>query len=365
MKHLTKILMAWLLWPLLSAAVLSSCSMMHEDRDDCPTGLYLSFRYNYNLERADMFGDHVGAVDVYVFDADGHYVTTLADANRGPLRPLAAPGYAMHANLVPGKYKFIVLAGQDDYDAQLARGRDHFMRSELAPGDPMQALSVRLQTVGNGEALLRVDNHGLPLDTLWHGMETTPVEVFAGRPTYHTIPLVRDTKKINVTLRELDNPATMDVANYDMAIIDHNATLRWDNSVDESQAVVYTPHATWNTNDRTGATDANNDPVGGIGRMAHADFMTSRIIIHDNPADDGVLTIKNRTTGMEVVRVNLPDILSRLRNAEEIHRYSAQEFLDRGYDYQLDFYIKGDRLAYVNISISILGWSKRIQFEDL
>ena len=176
MKHLTKILMAWLLWPLLSAAVLSSCSMMHEDRDDCPTGLYLSFRYNYNLERADMFGDHVGAVDVYVFDADGHYVTTLADANRGPLRPLAAPGYAMHANLAPGKYKFIVLAGQDDYDAQLARGRDHFMRSELAPGDPMQALSVRLQTVGNGEALLRVDNHGLPLDTLWHGMETTPVE---------------------------------------------------------------------------------------------------------------------------------------------------------------------------------------------
>lgn len=262
MKHLTKILMAWLLWPLLSAAVLSSCSMMHEDRDDCPTGLYLSFRYNYNLERADMFGDHVGAVDVYVFDADGHYVTTLADANRGPLRPLAAPGYAMHANLAPGKYKFIVLAGQDDYDAQLARGRDHFMRSELAPGDPMQALSVRLQTVGNGEALLRVDNHGLPLDTLWHGMETTPVEVFAGRPTYHTIPLVRDTKKINVTLRELDNPATMDVANYDMAIIDHNATLRWDNSVDESQAVVYTPHARWNTYDRTGATDANNDPVG-------------------------------------------------------------------------------------------------------
>ena len=176
---------------------------------------------------------------------------------------------------------------------------------------------------------------------------------------------MRDTKKINVTLRELDNPATMDVANYDMAIIDHNATLRWDNSVDESQAVVYTPHARWNTYDRTGATDANNDPVGGIGRMAHADFMTSRIIIHDNPADDGVLTIKNRTTGMEVVRVNLPDILSRLRNAEEIHRYSAQEFLDRGYDYQLDFYIKGDRLAYVNISISILGWSKRIQFEDL
>ena len=103
MKHLTKILMAWLLWPLLSAAVLSSCSMMHEDRDDCPTGLYLSFRYNYNLERADMFGDHVGAVDVYVFDADGHYVTTLADANRGPPFTPTSPRASTSSSCWPGK----------------------------------------------------------------------------------------------------------------------------------------------------------------------------------------------------------------------------------------------------------------------
>lgn len=59
------------------------------------------------------------------------------------------------------------------------------------------------------------------------------------------------------------------------------------------------------------------------------------------------------------------DLLSRLRTSEEIYRYSEQEFLDRGYDYQLDFYLKGDRLAYVNISISVLGWSKRVQFEEL
>lgn len=35
------------------------------------------------------------------------------------------------------------------------------------------------------------------------------------------------------------------------------------------------------------------------------------------------------------------------------------------YIFQLDFYLKGDRLAYVNISISVLGWSKRVQFEEL
>ena len=93
--------------------------------------------------------------------------------------------------------------------------------------------------------------------------------------------------------------------------------------------------------------------------------MTSRIMYHEDPADDGVLSVTNKLTGVEVIRVNLPDLLCRLRTSEDVYRYSPQEFLDRGYDYQLDFYLKGDRLAYVNISISVLGWSQRVQFEDL
>ena len=365
MKYLTKKLMAWIWLPLAAAATLSSCDMMTEDRDDCPTGLYLTFKYDYNLQRADMFGDHVGAVDVYVFDADGKNVKTLSEANVGSVRPLASPTYAMHANLAPGKYKFIVLARQSTYADQLNSQRATFMRSEMQEGDDMTKLDIRLETTQEGEAVVRVDNHGLPLDTLWHGMELEPVQVYAEKPTYHTISLMRDTKKINVTLREIDDPTQMDVADYDMTITDRNDHLLWDNSVSEEQTVIYKPHAVWNTDDRTPAFDANGDPIEEVGHIGHADFMTSRLIIHDDPADDGVLSIVNRNSGQEVIRVNLPDLLSRLRNSEEIYRYSAQEFLDRGYDYDLDFYLKGGNLSYINISISVLGWSKRIQFEEL
>ena len=365
MKYLTKKLMAWIWLPLAAAATLSSCDMMTEDRDDCPTGLYLTFKYDYNLQRADMFGDHVGAVDVYVFDADGKYVKTLSEANAGPVRPLASPTYAMHANLAPGKYKFIVLAGQATYADQLNSQRATFMRSELQPGDDMQKLDIRLETTQEGEAVVRVDNKGLPLDTLWHGMELEPVQVYAEKPTYHTISLMRDTKKISVTLRDIDAPHEVDVNDFDMTITDRNDHLLWDNSVSEERTVIYTPHAAWNTDDRTPAYDANGDLIEEIGHIAHADFMTSRLVIHDDPADDGVLSIVNRNSGQEVIRVNLPDLLSRLRNSEEIYRYSAQEFLDRGYDYDLDFYLKGGNLSYINISISVLGWSKRIQFQEL
>ena len=62
-------------------AVAASCTMMHQDLDDCPVGLYLTFAYDYNLERADMFNDHVGSVTVYVYDSTGHYVTKQEEVN--------------------------------------------------------------------------------------------------------------------------------------------------------------------------------------------------------------------------------------------------------------------------------------------
>ena len=177
---------------------------------------------------------------------------------------------------------------------------------------------------------------------------------------------MRNTKKINVSLRELDDPTDMDVENYDMKIVDRNMQLRWDNSVDESMGpVVYQPHDTWNTDDRTPVRAASDDTDAVMGKIAHADFMTSRIMYHEDPADDGVLSITDKRNGNEIVRVNLPDMLSRLRSSEEIYRYSPQEFLDRGYDYQMDFFLKGGELAYVNIGISVLNWSVRVQFEEL
>lgn len=364
MNHFIKQHLVWLCLAVLSSVALTSCDMMTENREDCPTGLYLTFKYDYNLQRADMFSDHVGAVDVYVFDENGKFVTKQSEANEGDIRPLAAPLYRMHMNLKPGKYQFIVLAGQKSYAEQLATPRAHFVRTELQPGDDMTKLNVRLDTKNGRSTLLTVDNMNQPLDTLWHGMLTEPVEVFDQKPTYRTISLVRDTKKINVTLHELDDPTQMDINRYDMRIVDRNTHILWDNSLDEADSVLYTPHALWNS-DYAPAYDADGNELEGVGHIGHADFMTSRILSHENLADDGVLTITNTQTGRTVVTLNLPKYLSDLRTVEDIYRYSAQEFLDRGYDYQLSIFLKGDRLAYIDISIAVLGWTKRVQYEDL
>ncbi len=350
----------------LLGGMVASCDMMEEDRSDCPAGLYVTFKYDYNLQRADMFNDHVGAVTLYIFDEQGKLVKTQEEGNAGGVAPLKDVNYMMHVDgLQPGKYNFIALAGQIPYSDMLESGRAKFVRGAMQTGSDMKDLEILLDRTQTGTNSYDIVNNALPLDTLWHGLHKELVQVYSEKPTYTTVPLVRDTKKISVTLRELDDPTLMDIANYDMTITDHNSHLLWDNSLDETDKVTYTPHATWNTDDRETAADPDGYPIDGTGRIGHADFMTSRIMYHENSADDGILSVVNKTTGMEVARLNLPDILSRLRTSEELYRYSEQEFLDRGYDYDISLFLKGDKLAWINISISVLGWSRRIQFEEL
>lgn len=370
---------------LACVGLLASCDMMEQSYEDCPSGLYVNFKYDYNLQRADMFNDHVGSVTLYIFDEAGKLVRTQEESNIGSSAPLASPTYAMHVTgLAPGKYRFLALAGQKPYSDMLETGRAKFIRSDMPAGSDMQDLEVQLDRTPADKSgkfyemldslgidtegdFYNVENNGLPLDTLWHGMLTEPVEVYpesSYRVSYATVPLVRDTKQITVSLRELDDPTKMDVNDYDFAIIDHNPHILWDNSLDEADAVVYRPFYTWNTYDRTPATDPDGNVLDDVGRIGHADFMTSRLIYHDDPADDGHLIITNNKTDVAVAHFNLPDILSQLRTSESIYRYDEQEFLDRGYEYQIDVFLRGGNLAYINISISVLGWSKRIQFVE-
>ena len=75
----------------------------------------------------------------------------------------------MHVeNLQPGKYQFLALAGQNAYADQLQSGRAKFVRTELAKGDNIKKLEVNLDHQSRGD-YDEVENHAMPLDTLWHG----------------------------------------------------------------------------------------------------------------------------------------------------------------------------------------------------
>ena len=85
-------------------SMLSSCNdLMHDDLPSCDMGVDLQFKYDYNVQRADMFNDHVGGVSVFIFDEQGNLVARQDAANEGKSQPLKDPNYAMRIDSLTQK----------------------------------------------------------------------------------------------------------------------------------------------------------------------------------------------------------------------------------------------------------------------
>lgn len=130
-KHLAVVISGMLC---LAAAGLSGCTLMHDELDPCPSGVDLKFVYDYNIQRADMFPDHVGGVTVYVFDQSGRYITQQEDFNTAADRPLASHSYRMHLDLAPGTYRFVALAHQRGMDDCLSDAGAKYRHAAMVPG---------------------------------------------------------------------------------------------------------------------------------------------------------------------------------------------------------------------------------------
>lgn len=342
------------------AVAASGCSLMHDDLQKCPSGVDLKFVYDYNIDRADMFPAHVGAVTVYVFDEQGKFLTSKEEYNTATNRPLASPLYTMHLDLEPGKYSFIALAHQRSYNECLAGKGAKYRRTVLNTTHAMTDLGV---TLDRTEGFV---DSSAPLDTLWHGMGAQPIVVRDMEAASQTISLMRDTKNLTVSLHNLDAPANIDIQDFDISITAANGKIGYDNTLLDDEALTYTPYALWNTEFGTAgrAEGETTDDTDHLERTAHAALAFNRIMHYPAAADNArnaMLTITNRTTGKTVARINLPDCLAQGRGAFEHLNYSPQEFLDREHDYKLDFFLRGDTWQYVELSISVLAWSKRIQ----
>jgi hypothetical protein len=408
MKRLN--LKTWLL--AASAAVaFTGCDLMKEDLEDCPTGLYVNFVYDYNIQRSDMFKDHVGAVMLYVYDDQNRMVAkkTVGD---GFFKTYGRYVHFTEDELQPGTYSLLAVAMQKNFSDALAAPGAKYRVAGDAVGDQRSQLSITLDhspapapvpsvvaspQPTNGTRATTLVPTVAPLDTLWHTLSTivtpasqhplqltpamlTPaateytwqrdgsiksngvstVTVVKGEPTYATMSLIRDTKHLNISLRELDTPENVFDTDYDVFIIDDNSYLDCDNNlVQRGDSVIYRPYAQWTTIFDGKGLVANE-------HSAHYDLMFNRMMYNATNADDNaILCIRKKSTGQEVAVINLPYILSQGRTAYEINAYQPQEYLDREYDYRLEFFIKNGRWLFIDIHIDILSWAKRIQYVDL
>jgi len=335
--------------------LLAGCTLWHDDLPDCPTGIDVAFVYDYNVERADMFSAHVGSVTVYAFDADGRFVMSKEESNTAASAPLRDSGYRMHLDLPPGDYRLVARAFQCGSECRASRPGAKFRIADLRPGDDINLLTTTLDRQASGI----VDNEDAPLDTLWAGMTATPVTIRDMEPAEANISLMRDTKELHISLRQLDEPAAISADDFEVTVTARNSQLAFDNSLSDDSEIVYTPWKTW-------TTEFPDEPGTAVEqRTANMQLSLSRLVWRPAGDSPAMLTIRNRNSGAIVASINLPDCLAKGRNAFELAGYTAQEFLDREYDYSLDFILRGDKWAYARLGISVLGWSFRIQPTDL
>jgi hypothetical protein len=400
----------------LAALALSSCDMMTEDLGDCPTGLYVNFVYDYNIQRADMFKDHVGGLTLYVYDESDRLVASKT-MGEGQLSKYGSYLHFSEDELAPGhSYRLMAVAFQHEALSNIGA---KYRLTGNNNGDQWQQFFINLDhTKTRALADYSYVSNAAPLDTLWHTLTTmttpadsmaqmlypaslTPVKteytwqrdgsiktngqervsIVRGEPTYATVSLIRDTKHLNITLRAVnDNPADNQVVDKDyiVEIYDNNSQLDCHNDLtNPADTLIYTPCRQWTT------TFVGNGQVVSES-AAHYDLMFNRLLYKNASVENdqyailnvediakarnAVLLIRKKDTGEIIFGINLPYILSSGRTFQERY-YHYQEYLDREYDYRLQFIIKGGRVDelqfFIGTHVHIIPWAIRQQNEQL
>lgn len=389
----------------------ASCSMMHDDLDPCPTrdtGLFVRFVYDYNTQRADMFKDHVGYVQLNIFDEAGKLVAQRKVSNNDLEAPLQTYGYTMYFSndeLPAGhKYRLQAIGLQKNWDeANKTAGAKYRMLNTVTDTASVRiALDRDLAVVTNTQ--LHPVSTAAPLDTLWHTLKVTTdgildkadwdaaapapartvapysiypvgdqlVSVEEDRATYATVSMIRDTKQLNITVRQIEHPDEVFASDFKVTLVDDNCLLGSDNALLPCDSVLYRPYAQWTSRfDHNGLTIEPEDAVTDedfvgekdpdLQRTAHYNLMFNRLMFNKDINKSARLVLRNRKTDEVIANINLPYILAEGRDAFALYNYGAQEYLDREYDYHLDFFLKGDKWVYIIVDVNILGWSKRIQ----
>ena len=206
------------------------------------------------------------------------------------------------------------------------------------------------------------------------------VNVVRGEPTYATVSMIRDTNHLNVTLRALnDDPADNQVVDtdYTVEIYDNNSQLDCRNNLTNPEdTLIYRPYRQWTT------TFVGNDQIA-YESAAHYDLMFNRLLYKNAKVDgdqyavlsvediaksrNAVLVIREKSSGKIIFGLNLPYILASGRTWVE-RNYHYQEYLDREYDYRLQFILRGARIDEIQLilgtHIHIIPWALRSQHES-
>ena len=305
---------------LLLLLVLFSCTSIDETLSECQ--LYVSFRYDYNMEFTDAFATQVNRVDVFVFDKDGTFIMKKSEQGK----TLGSGSYRMQLQLPIGEYRIATWAGMSDAFE---------MPEPVAGKSTLEDLTVKMK---REESLI----HNKVLEPLWYG-DIQTVNFTGKQEQTETVRLIKVTNKFRFILQKSGPGEELDMNDCLFEIRADNGYYDWNNDLLDDDMISYQPY--------------HLEKVEDVGIVA--EMNTMRLLEHKKV----YLTLTRKSDSKELMKVDLIPYL--LLTKMEGHNIPAQEYLDRQSEYAIVFFYNPELLNFLSTKIMINGWTIWLKGEDL
>ena len=306
------------------ASLFSSCEKIDDDPQGC--GLYVDFKYDYNMLYTDAFHAFVNKVDLYVFDRDSNFLfKQVAEGSQ-----LADKNFRMHLNMPAGESKDLIVM------AWAGSVKNFTIEPQGENPASIKELKLRME-----EAVDGVNN--TDLGNLWYG-EMKDIKYLAQGEQIETINLIKDTNRFKIVLQNVGEANPVSVDDLSIRLLVNNSYYNHLNQIIPTHTIAYQPYS---------AKD-----VEGVGAVAELNTMR---LTTDTPV---VLVIKDNKRNMELLNIDLMKYL--LATQMEGHKMEPQEYLDRQSEFTIIlFYTNSAQGAFLSAKIVVNNWTLWMYESDL
>ncbi len=317
-------------------SLLSSCdSMIFDDQGDCSVHYRVPFNYSMNILNVDAFSSQVNSVTLYVYDKDGRLVLTKTESGAA----LAAPGYAMDVELLPGKYSMLAWC---EGTASFTPATSFTIGGGANPAS-ITDLTATLPLQGT-DATPYCDRDIVPL-FYGYSAEVDCPDTY-GTITLPAIDLIKDTNIINVALENLEGTEIATDA-LTVSIEADNSRLDWTNELAGNLAMEYRPWSVTLLSSERPRSEETTNPVTGI----FAELSTGRLMTDRKP----ILVVHRTHDDTDIIRLDLVQFLCMVKG-HYAGNYTNQQYLDRIDRHTLTFFVDASLNSHLAGCININGW---------
>ena len=293
------------------------------------------------MKFADAFAHEVNVVTLYLLDTDGRVVWQRTEQGEA----LAADGYAITVDVVPGEYDLLAWCGTTD--------KGSFSIPETIVGEELTCTLGRQRDARN-KAFVTED-----LDYLFHGW--LPDQAFGeteGTYTY-TVPLVKNTNNVRVVLQHLSGEA-MDKDKFIFTITDTNGSMNWDNTLLPDEPVTF---YAWHTDTGEAGMDTQSEETQTASRAAFSAAIAELTVPRLVKGQETRLAVTNKETGRTVFSIPLIDYALLVKGFYN-RDMDDQEYLDRQDVHDMVFFLDEDG-RWLDAYIYINSWKVMLQNSEL